>query len=157
MAFWKKALLCVLAIVLLGNASGLVTFLSVDGWYDGLQRPIGTPPNWLFGPVWLTIYAMIGLALALLWDRPTETKTKRRALRLFGLQMGLNLLWTPAFFGLQRIDLALVIIVPLVVLIALTIRAAYPISRPAACLLLPYLLWVGYATYLNVGFFVLNR
>jgi len=156
MSFWKKAMLCVLAIELLGNASGLVTFFSVDGWYASLQRPPGTPPNAVFGPVWLAIYAMIGVALALLWHCPADTRAKRRALRLFALQMGLNLLWTPAFFGLQRIDLALVVILPLLVLIALTVRAAAPISRLAATLLLPYFLWVGYATYLNIGFLLLN-
>ena len=156
MQLWKKVLISVLAVVLLGNASGLVTFLSVDGWYDGLQRPPGTPPNWIFGPVWTTLYVMIGVALALLWHRPTELQLKRRALKRFGLQFGLNLLWTPAFFGLQRIDLALVVIVPLLLMVGLTIRAAYPVSRPAAVLLLPYFLWVGYATYLNVGFLMLN-
>lgn len=156
MQLWKKVLICVLVVELLGNASGLVTFLSVDGWYDALQQPPGTPPNWIFGPVWLIIYAMIGIALALLWHRPTELQLKRRALKWFGFQFALNLLWTPTFFGLQRIDLALLIIVPLLLAIGLTIRAAYPVSRPAALLLLPYLLWVGYATYLNIGFLVLN-
>ena len=157
MSFWKKALLCVFTVVLLGNASGLVTLFSIDGWYDALQAPPGTPPNWVFGPVWTLLYIMIGLALALLWNQPASARLKRRALRLFAYQMGLNLLWTPAFFGLQRIDLALAIILPLLVLIGLTIRAAARISRPAAALLLPYFLWVGYATYLNVGFLLFNR
>ncbi|NBB78523.1 MAG: tryptophan-rich sensory protein [Verrucomicrobia bacterium] len=157
MQFWKKAILCVFGIELLGNASGLVTFLSVNGWYDALQRPPGTPPDGVFGPVWLTVYAMVGLSLALVWHKPTEVFFKRRALRWFAFQFGLNLLWTPAFFGLQRIDLALVIIVPLLIAIGLTFRAFSPISRPAAGLLVPYLLWVGYATYLNMGFLVLNR
>ena len=156
MQFWKKALLCVFAVELLGNASGLVTFLSIDGWYDALQKPPGTPPNGVFGPVWLIVYAMMGIGLALIWHRPAETRVKRRALRWFGLQFGLNLLWTPAFFGLQRIDLALVIIVPLLLFIGLTVRATLPVSRPAALLLLPYFAWVGYATYLNLGFLVLN-
>jgi len=156
MQLWKKILICVLGIELLGNASGLVTFLSVDGWYDTLQRPPGTPPNGTFGPVWLVVYAMIGTALALIWHRPTELKLKRRALKWFAVQFGLNLLWTPAFFGLQRIDLALLVILPLLLAIGWAIRSAYPVSRPAAALMLPYFLWVGYATYLNVGFLVLN-
>lgn len=157
MALWKKALLCVFTVELLGNASGLVTFLSVDGWYDSLQRPPGTPPNGVFGPVWLIVYALMGFALALVWHARAATRAKRRALRLFGLQLALNLLWTPVFFGLQRIDLALAVILPLFVSIVLTIRAFAPISRPAAALLWPYLLWVSYATYLNVGFLLLNR
>lgn len=156
MRLWKKLLLCVLVVELLGNASGLVTFFSVDGWYAALERPAGNPPNWIFGPVWTLLYAMLGVALALLWHAQGPARLQRRALRYFGLQLGLNLLWTPAFFGLQRIDLALLVIVPLLLLIGLTIRAAHPVSRPAALLLLPYFLWVGYATYLNLGFLLLN-
>jgi tryptophan-rich sensory protein len=156
MSFWKKVLLCVLVVELLGNISGLVTASAIGSWYEALQRPPGTPPNWLFGPVWLSLYAMIGVALALLWHRPAGTKLKRRALAFFGLQFGLNLLWSPVFFGLQQIELAAAIIVLLLCLIGLTMRLAFPISRTAAGLLLPYFLWVGYATYLNVGFWVLN-
>lgn len=154
--FWKKAILSVLVIQLLGNASGLVTLFSVDGWYDALVRPPGTPPDALFGPVWLVIYTLVGVALARLWDASGRTVWKRRALRCFGLQFALNLLWTPAFFGLQRIDLALVVILSLLVSIALTIRYARPVDQGAAILLVPYLLWVGYATYLNIGFWLLN-
>lgn len=156
MQFWKKALLCVLAVELLGNASGLVTFLSIDGWYAALQKPPGTPPNGVFGPVWLTVYAMIGISLALIWDRSGEAAARRRALRWFALQFGLNLLWTPFFFGLQRIDWALVIILLLLWAIVRAMRAAFLVSRAAGWLFLPYLLWVGYATYLNVGFLLLN-
>ena len=157
MPFWKKAILCVLTVELLGNASGLVTVFSLDGWYAALRRPPGTPPDGVFGPVWLVVYAMMGLALALLWHGAAGTRTKRRALRWFGLQFGLNLLWTPAFFGLQRIDLALAVIVPLLLAIGMTLRASCPVSRPAAALLVPYFLWVGYAAYLNAGFWILNR
>lgn len=156
MQLWKKILLCVVVVELLGSLGGLVTASSVGSWYDTLQRPAGTPPNWVFGPVWLTIYAMMGVALALLWHQPAETKLKRHALSWFGLQFVFNLLWSPVFFGLHQIELAGVIIVLLLGLIGLTIRLALPISRAAAGLLLPYLLWVGYATYLNLGFWMLN-
>jgi len=156
MTLTRKILLSIAAVVLLGNASGLVTFLSVDGWYDQLVRPPGTPPDGTFGPVWLLIYTLLGLAVALVWHQPAEVRIKRRALRLFTLQFTLNLLWTPAFFGLQRIDLALAVILPLLLTIVLNIRAFLPIHRTAAWLLLPYLLWVGYATYLNIGFLLLN-
>jgi tryptophan-rich sensory protein len=157
MSFWKKVVLSVLVVVLLGNVSGLVTAPAIGGWYDALVKPAGTPPNWVFGPVWVTLYAMIGVALALLWDRPASTRLKRRALSCFALQFGLNLLWSPLFFGLRQIELAAVFIIALLGMIAWTIRLARPISRTAAALMLPYLLWVGYATYLNVGFWVLNR
>lgn len=156
MAFWIKALLSIFVIQLLGNASGLVTMLSVDGWYGSLVRPPGTPPDALFGPVWLIIYTLVGLSLALLWDASGRTCRKRPALRCFGLQFALNLAWTPVFFGLQRIDLALLVIFPLLLMIGLTIRYVYPVDRRAAALLIPYLIWVGYAAYLNCGFLLLN-
>lgn len=156
MPFWKKVLLCVLVVEVLGNVSGLISASAIDSWYDALRKPVGTPPNWVFGPVWVTLYAMIGYALALLWTQPASTRLKRRALSCFGLQLVLNLLWSPLFFGLQQIEAAGVLIVLLLGLIAMTIRLALPISRAAAYLLLPYLLWVGYATYLNLSFWVLN-
>ncbi len=157
MLLWKKVLVCVLGIQLLGNASGLVTFLSVDGWYDALQKPVGTPPNGTFGPVWLAVYTMMGVALALIWDARADGLPKRRALRCFAIQFALNVLWTPVFFGLQRIDWALCVIVPLLLVIGLTMVAAWPIRRLASLLLVPYFIWVSYATYLNFGFWVLNR
>ncbi len=157
MSFWKKVVLCVLVVVLLGNVSGLVTASAIGGWYDALVKPAGTPPNSVFGPVWVTLYVMIGVALALLWDRPESTRLKRRVLSCFALQFGLNLLWSPLFFGLRQIELAAVLIIVLLGLIAWTIHLARPISRTAATLMLPYLIWVSYATYLNIGFWVLNR
>lgn len=157
MTFLKKSLLCIVLIELLGNLSGLVTFLAPGDWYAALQRPPGTPPNALFGPVWLVIYALMGWSLAFIWDRPAATPLKRRALRCYGAQLVLNLLWTPVFFGLQRIDLAMALILLLLVAIALTIRASRPISRAAGVLLWPYFAWVAYATYLNAGFLALNR
>ena len=156
MSFWKKIVLCVLVLEALGNVSGLISASAIDSWYDALQKPVGTPPNWVFGPVWVTLYAIMGLALALLCERPASTRLKRRALSCFGLQFLLNLLWSPLFFGLQQIEAAGVLIVVLLGLIALTIRLALPISRTAAFLLGPYLLWVGYATYLNLSFWVIN-
>jgi tryptophan-rich sensory protein len=113
MAFWTKVLICVCSVELLGNASGLVTIVSMDGWYDALREPPGTPPNGVFGPVWLIVYALMGVALALIWDQSRELPLKRRALAWFGVQFGLNLLWTPAFFGLQRIAMHEWVIDPL--------------------------------------------
>jgi tryptophan-rich sensory protein len=156
MAFWKKLLLSVVTVQLLGNASGLVTFVALDGWYESLTRPPGTPPEGVFGPVWFVVYTMIGAALALLWDSPASTGPKRKALQRFALQFGLNLLWTPLFFGLQRIDLAFGLILLLLLAILLSITAAYRVRPLAALLLVPYALWVGYATYLNLGFLLLN-
>jgi tryptophan-rich sensory protein len=126
-------------------------------WYRLLQRPPGTPPGWVFGPVWTALYLMMGLALALLWQNPASKPGARRAIILFIVQLLLNLSWTPVFFGLQRIDIALGLIVALWVAIVVAIAAARPVSRAAAWLLVPYYAWVSYATYLNAGFFLFNR
>ncbi|MEM9158195.1 MAG: TspO/MBR family protein [Verrucomicrobiota bacterium] len=157
MKFWQKAVICVAATEVLGNASGLVTFLSIDDWYRQLERPAGTPPNSVFGPVWLTLYAMMGYALALVWDRVSDIHTRNRAMRWFGVQFALNLAWTPAFFGVHQIGLAMLCILMLWGAIIITINLFLKVRRPAAFLLIPYLIWVSYAAYLNAGFWALNR
>ena len=137
---------------LLVGAAGALTVTNVDTWYMSLQRPPGTPPNWVFGPVWTLLYALMGLAAWLVWQRPGH----RKALRLWGWQLALNAAWAPAFFGWRQTALGLLVILVLLVAICLTI-AAFARLRPAASLLLvPYLAWTCYALYLNAGFWWLN-
>lgn len=144
--------------LLVWGASGAATALGVRGWYLSLQRPPGTPPNWLFGPVWTALYPTIGVAAWLVWRRiDVGAERKRAALRLWGWQLLVNALWSPAFFGLHRLDVSLVVIVLMLASILLTMRRFAPISRAATWLMAPYLLWVSYATYLNAGFWWLNR
>lgn len=152
-----KIVLCALATILLGSTGGIVTASSIGGWYQTLEPPPGTPPNWVFGPVWTLLYAAMGTALALVWHRVPKGAPKRHALALFGVQFALNLAWSPVFFGLHRIDAALAVIVTLLAAVLMTIRRFLPLDRLAAGLLVPYALWVGYATYLNAGFLMLNR
>jgi tryptophan-rich sensory protein len=120
-------------------------------WYRDLVKPPGSPPSWVFGPVWSVLYLMMGWAGGLLIVHRSWC-----ALRLFAAQFALNLAWSPVFFALQRPAVALAVIVSLWVVIGLTIRAAKPVSKAAALLLLPYWLWVSYATWLNAGFVFLN-
>lgn len=130
---------------------------SVRTWYPTLVSPPGTPPNWLFGPVWTALYVLIAVSAWLVWRQATGGGPRGyAALRLWGWQLGLNALWTPAFFGLHILGLALAMIVLLLGAIALTIRAFARIDRIAAVLLLPYAAWVFFATYLNAGFWWLN-
>lgn len=138
--------------LLVGASAGAITEGSVRGWYAGLIHPPGTPPNWLFAPVWTVLYLMIGTAAWLVWRRVGA----RPPLRLWGWQLLANALWTPAFFGLHSPPLALAVIVVLLVLIAWTMRAFFRIDRAAAALFLPYAVWVCYATYLNAGMWWLN-
>jgi tryptophan-rich sensory protein len=125
---------------------------SVAGWYPSLTRPAGTPPDWLFGPVWTALYLMIGSAAWLVWRRVGAAP----ALRLWGWQVAVNALWTPAFFGLHQIALALAVSLVLLGLVALTVRAFLRLSFVAGWLMLPYLAWTGYAAYLCAGFWWLN-
>lgn len=141
------ALLCLLA----GGVSGAVSGGGGE-WYRGLVKPPGTPPSWVFGPVWTVLYLMMGAAAGLLVVRKAWC-----AVRLFALQFALNLAWSPVFFGLQQPAFALAVIVAMGLLIGLTVRAARPVSPAAARLLLPYGAWVAYATWLNAGFAFLNR
>ena len=155
MKFWKKAVICILIIEVVGNASGLVSFGSIKDWYAMLERPPGTPPNGIFGPVWTLLFGLMGFALALVISEGSG-RARRIGLRWFSIQFLLNLAWTPAFFGWHRMDIALGIIGLLIVAVAVTIRQFGKVHRIAGWLLVPYLLWVGYASYLNAGFLLLN-
>ena len=141
--------------LLLGAAGGVITAPEIRGWYLTLNRPPGTPPNWVFGPVWTALYVMMGAAAWLVWwHRGTDA---RDALWLWGWQLLVNALWSPAFFGLHSPGIALAVILVLLAVLGLTLRAFLRIQPLAGALLVPYLAWVCYATWLNAGFWWLNR
>lgn len=155
-SFPAKITLSVFIMIFIGGLGGIVTASSIASWYSTLNKPPGTPPNWVFGPVWTTLYLLIGIAFALIWHQHPAQLGKTRLTFFFVLQLLLNLAWTPIFFGAQQITAALVVILLLWIFIALTIREFSRFSKPAAYLLIPYLLWVSYATYLNAGYAFLN-
>ena len=157
MPFWCKLLLSIIAIEILGGLGAAVTSSQIAEWYAGLSKPPGTPPNWLFGPVWICLYAMVGSAFAIIWHRVEAGAPKRIAMLWFGAQLVLNLAWTPVFFGLHQMLFALVIILAMWFAIAITIILFRKLQPLAAALMIPYLLWVTYATYLNAGYWLLNR
>ncbi len=130
----------------------------MNGWYRALLHPPGTPPDWVFGPVWTVLYVLMGVSAWLVWRRQ-DTAPQRTfvALRLWGWQLLLNAMWTPALFGLRSPILGLVIILALLTLILLTIIAFRRVRRmTAAALLVPYAAWVAYVAYLNAGIVLLN-
>ena len=158
---WHGSILALLGFLglclLVGVSAGAITAFNVGTWYASLARPPGTPPNWVFGPVWTVLYVCVGVSAWLVWrhvDRAVERTY--RALRLWGWQLLINALWTPAFFGLHSLWAALVVIVLLVGSVAATIWSFARIDRRAAALLLPYLGWTTYAAYLTAGFWTLN-
>jgi benzodiazapine receptor len=138
--------------LLVGAADGAIIAGAERGWYLSLIRPPGTPPGWVFGPVWTVLYTMIGFAGWLVWRRSTASWP----LRLWGWQLAANALWTPAFFALHSLPLALAVCVVLSALIALTMRGFARLRPSAAWLMAPYLGWTCYATYLSTGFWWLN-
>lgn len=151
-----KIFLCVIATVTLGFISGYSTAGSIEGWYSTLNKPFFQPPNWLFGPVWTVLYIMIGLSIGLILTKVKDSKAKQLAIKVFVVQLVLNLIWSPVFFGLQKPLIAAIIIIVLLVLIVTTIRMFLHLYKPAGQLLIPYLLWVSFATCLNIAIVVLN-
>ncbi|YCM46183.1 TspO/MBR family protein [Verrucomicrobiaceae bacterium 227] len=149
-----KIILCIVVMELLGGLGTFLTAGSIPSWYATLSQPPGTPPNEVFGPVWSILYAMIGTSFALIWHQGALGKNQLTL--LFFAQLFLNLIWTPIFFGAHLLIPALIVILLMGLFIALTIRAFAKNSKPAAWLLVPYLLWVSYATYLNAGYAFLN-
>lgn len=149
-----KIILCIVVMEVLGGLVAFLTSGSISSWYSTLVRPPGNPPNEIFGPVWSTLYAMIGISFALIWHQGGLGKNQLTL--FFFTQLFLNLIWTPVFFGAHLIVPALIVIILMWLFIALTIRAFAKVSKPAAYLLVPYLIWVSYATYLNVGYAYLN-
>jgi tryptophan-rich sensory protein len=152
---WRVLVRSVLLCELAGVVPALLTADDVATWYPTLARPAFTPPDWVFGPVWTTLYLLMGVALYLTW-RSDRGRERRVALSVFGVQLALNATWTLVFFGAHAIFGGLVVIAALLAAILATIGTFARIDRRAAALLLPYLLWVGFATVLNYEIWRLN-
>lgn len=140
-----------------GAVGGIFTASSVESWYRTLAKPAFTPPSWVFGPAWTTLYILMGVALFLVWKRGTANPGVRTALTVFIIQLALNTLWSLLFFGLRRPLLGLIDIALLWAAILVTMVRFHPLSRTAAWLLAPYLAWVSFATALNFAIWRLNR
>ena len=136
-------------------ATATAVFVSTNGWYAGLVKPAWNPPGWLFGPVWTVLYTMMAVAAWLVW-RNGGWKAQKRALGLYLIQWALNALWTPLFFGLHRPGMAFAEIVVLDIAVLGTLAAFWRAKRLAGTLLVPYALWVGFATVLNYAVWRLN-
>jgi len=140
-----------------GALGALITMDAVPTWYAGLIKPVFNPPARLFGPVWILLYTLMGIALALILETDPRHPGRRTALVLFFGQLMLNALWTPLFFGLKWMLPAFFEIVLLEGVILLTIRRFLRIRRVAGWLLFPYAAWVAFAAVLNLSLWILNR
>ena len=151
-----KLIFSIVFVQLAGILGALFTATSIGTWYEMINKPVLNPPSWIFGPVWMVLYLLIGISLFLIWDKGVHKKHEKIAIEIFAIQLILNAIWSPIFFGLQNPGAAIIIIVLLWITIVATIVSFYKISKTAAYLLIPYLLWVSFATYLNYSIWVLN-
>jgi translocator protein len=138
-----------------GIIAGLFTSQAVPTWYATLNRPSFNPPNWVFGPVWTTLYVLLGISFFLIW-KEEASKERDLAIKVFSIQMLLNFAWSFLFFYFNLIGAALIEIILLWTSIALMIYLFYIIKPFSAYLNIPYLLWVSFATILNAGYYFLN-
>lgn len=139
-----------------GAIAGFATSASVQTWYRTLEKPSWTPPDWVFSPVWITLYAMMGAALAFLWAQPAGSQTRTWALRWFWAQLGLNVAWSFAFFGWRSPGWGYIVIVALWCAILALLWTSSRVARPATWLLVPYFLWVTFASALNFSILSIN-
>ena len=153
---FPKLAAAVLFCVIVGSLGSLVTITGPASWYASLEKPFFTPPGWVFGPVWITLFVLMGIALYLVWDAGIHRREVRVALAAFGAQFTLNVLWSFLFFGLRSPILGLADIIILWILIATTIVLFYRVTKSAAYLLIPYIAWVSLATALNAAVYFMN-
>jgi tryptophan-rich sensory protein len=154
-----KAIQITISIIiceLAGIIGSIFTAKSVKTWYLLLKKPVFNPPSWVFGPVWTTLYAMMGYSAYRIWAKGFARTDVKIALAVFAIQLILNSLWSFIFFGKQDLALALVEIIVMWFFIGVTMILFYKIDKTSAMLLLPYLLWVSFASFLNYSLWRLN-
>jgi tryptophan-rich sensory protein len=150
-----KLIVSIVIAQLAGIIGSLFTITSSNSWYANLIKPSFNPPNWIFGPVWTLLYLLMGVSLYLIWVSK-NSRNRKIGLYLFFTQLVLNSLWSILFFGLQNPLFAFIEIIILWLAILLTIIYFYKVNKKAAYLLIPYILWVTFATILNFSIFILN-
>lgn len=148
---------CVAVPLIAGAVGTIFTMPNISTWYAALAKPWFNPPNWVFGPVWTTLFVLMGIALYLAWSNEDfNLKDRRQAVIVFFTQLVLNVLWSYVFFGLHSPLGGAIVIVLLWTVILFTVSKFYNISKPAGLLLLPYILWVTFAGVLNFYIWYLN-
>jgi len=152
----KQIAIAIFICLLAGLVGSMATQTSVNTWYVSINKPVFNPPNWLFAPVWTTLFILMGVAAGIVWNRGFYHKWVKTALYHFGFQLLLNIAWSLVFFGLKEIFGALLIVVSLFVLLLFTFKWFKVVNEKAAYLLIPYIIWVAFATILNFSIWQLN-
>lgn len=150
-----KLTLCITIPLLIGGMSGFATANSISSWYVGINKPSFNPPNYLFGPVWTTLYILMGISLFMILKSPAN-EMRKKALLIFSIQLFLNFLWSFIFFNFQLLGLAFIEIILMWLSILTMITIFSKINKTAAYLQIPYLLWVSFASVLNGSIWFLN-
>lgn len=158
---WIRLIACIALCQMVGNLGAVFTFPALVSWYPSLAKPWFNPPAWVFGPVWIVLYTLMGISLFLFWKEGHKARKRkesefRTGTVLFEVQLLLNLLWSLLFFGLRNPLYGLLGIAILWIMIAATMASFHKVSRNAALLLVPYILWVSFAMVLNAAIFLLN-
>lgn len=151
-----KLIISIAACLLTGFIGSFFTASSVGSWYSTIAKPSFNPPSWVFGPVWTLLFILMGIAAYLVWDKGLKKKGVKQALTLFSVQLVFNIGWSAFFFGLKNPLLAFIEIIILWLLILTNIILFYKIDKRAAYLLVPYILWVSFASVLNLAIVLLN-
>jgi benzodiazapine receptor len=152
-----KLVVSIVACLAAGAIGSIFTRSAIPTWYATLEKPVFSPPNWLFAPVWTLLYILMGIAAFLVWRKGSDDRQVKTALIVFLIQLIINASWSVVFFGLESPLFGLVVISVLWVVILVTVIQFYKISRAASVLLWPYLLWVTFAAVLNSSIWLLNR
>ncbi len=152
-----KLVVSILASFAAAGIGSLFTFKAIPNWYAGLKKPPYTPPNWVFGPVWTTLYILMGISVFLVWRNGLAVHGALIAFTLFWIQLAFNALWSVIFFGMKSKGGGVVIIIVLWLFILATLITSFRVSGWAGALLVPYIVWVTIASYLNIGVWLLNK
>ena len=153
----SRIAIVVIICLSVGYLSGMVTREAITTWYPTLVKPSFNPPNWIFAPVWTSLYVMMGIAAGLVWNQIASNEVAvTKALQFFGIQLVLNVLWSYLFFGMHNLMLATIEVVLLWLLIFETYSQFAKINKTASYLLLPYLAWVSFASVLTASIWWLN-
>ena len=151
-----KLIVSIVACQCAGLIGSVFTMKAIPTWYATLEKPVFTPPNWLFAPAWGTLYLLMGIAAFIIWRRGLENIQVKRALLIFLVQLILNALWSVVFFGFESPLYGFIVIAGLWIAILFTTLEFSRISTAAMVLLLPYILWVSFASALNASIWILN-
>jgi translocator protein len=152
-----KLVVSILVCFAAAGMGSLFTFKAIPNWYAGLKKPPYTPPNWAFGPVWTILYILMGISVFLVWQKGLATNGASLAFILFWIQLTINAVWSIIFFGMKSRGGGVITIIMLWLLIMATIIASFRVSSWAGALLIPYIVWVSIASYLNIGVWLLNK